>query len=63
MMKVTWFGHSGFMIKDGGKTILIDPWLKENPLAKVKAEDIKDADAVFVTHDHADHGFNDAVTI
>ena len=62
-MKVTWLGHSGFMIKDGGKIILIDPWLEGNPLAKIKAEDIKKADAVFVSHDHQDHGYADAVKI
>ncbi|MGC9779665.1 MAG: metal-dependent hydrolase [Candidatus Heimdallarchaeota archaeon] len=62
-MKVTWLGHSGIMIKDKGKIILIDPWLSGNPVAKIKAEDIKKADAVFVTHDHGDHGFDDAVTI
>ena len=62
-MKVTWLGHAGFIIKDEGKTILIDPWLEGNPVAPMKAEDIKEADAVFVTHDHGDHGFADGVKI
>ena len=62
-MKVTWFGHAGLMIEDQGKIILIDPWLEGNPVAPMKAEDIKKADVVFVTHDHGDHGYADAVKI
>jgi L-ascorbate metabolism protein UlaG (beta-lactamase superfamily) len=62
-MKVTWLGHAGFLIKDKEKTILIDPWLDGNPLAPMQAEAIKSADAVFVTHDHGDHGYADAVKI
>jgi L-ascorbate metabolism protein UlaG (beta-lactamase superfamily) len=62
-MKIKWLGHAGFLIKDGDKTILIDPWLEGNPLAPMKAEEITEADAVFVTHDHGDHGYADAVRI
>ena len=62
-MKVTWLGHAGIMIEDEGKIVLIDPWLNGNPVAKMKVEDIKKADAVFVTHDHGDHGYADAIEI
>ncbi|NHJ41143.1 MAG: metal-dependent hydrolase [Asgard group archaeon] len=62
-MKVTWLGHAGIKIEDNGKIIFIDPWLTGNPVAKMKVEDIKKADLVFVTHDHGDHGYADAVTI
>ncbi|MEA2071494.1 MAG: metal-dependent hydrolase [Asgard group archaeon] len=62
-MKIKWLGHAGFLIKDNDKTILIDPWLDGNPLAPMEAEDIKEADVVFVTHDHGDHGYADAVKI
>jgi L-ascorbate metabolism protein UlaG (beta-lactamase superfamily) len=62
-MKITWLGHAGIKIVDKGKTIFIDPWLTGNPVAKMKVEDIKEADLVFVTHDHGDHGYADAVTI
>jgi len=62
-MKVTWLGHAGVKIEDQGKTIYIDPWLSGNPVATLKVEDIKQADVVFVTHDHGDHGYDDAVKI
>ncbi|NVM24976.1 MAG: MBL fold metallo-hydrolase [Desulfobacterales bacterium] len=54
--KIKWLGHAGFQItSDKGKTIIVDPWLKDNPLAACQAEDIIKADVVLVTHDHFDH--------
>jgi len=49
-MKVNWIGHSAVKIEDQGKIILIDPWITGNPVAKIKVEDIKKADVVFVSH-------------
>lgn len=54
--KVKWFGHAGFQItSEKEKILIIDPWLTDNPLATSRAEDIKKADVVLVTHDHFDH--------
>jgi L-ascorbate metabolism protein UlaG (beta-lactamase superfamily) len=60
--RIRWLGHSGFEIELANKILLIDPWLTGNPLAAVKASDIKKADIVCVTHDHGDH-LGDAVEI
>jgi L-ascorbate metabolism protein UlaG (beta-lactamase superfamily) len=54
-MKLTYFGHSCFLIETGGKRILIDPFISGNPL--VHGIDVKSirCDYIFVTHGHADH--------
>ncbi|MBD3190702.1 MAG: metal-dependent hydrolase [Candidatus Heimdallarchaeota archaeon] len=62
-MKVTWLGHAGFIIKDKDKTIMIDPWFKDNPVAPDREIIPEKIDAVFVTHDHGDHGYADAIKI
>ena len=62
-MHVTWFGHAGFMIKDGEKTILIDPWFEGNPVAPSKDVLPEKVDIVFVTHDHGDHGYKDGIEV
>ncbi|MFA4837560.1 MAG: metal-dependent hydrolase [Dehalococcoidia bacterium] len=55
-VKIKWLAHSGFMITSPkGKIIFIDPWIEGNSLCPVKMSDIKAADLVLVSHDHADH--------
>ena len=53
-MKIHYFGHSGISIEDK-LTVLIDPWINENPLAKIKVENITKADYIIATHNHFDH--------
>ena len=53
-MKVHYFGHSGISLENK-LTVLIDPWLNDNPLAKIKAENIIKADYIIATHNHFDH--------
>jgi L-ascorbate metabolism protein UlaG (beta-lactamase superfamily) len=55
MAKITWFGHSAVKIEFGDKIVLVDPWFNDNPMSPVKADDISQADIVYVTHDHFDH--------
>lgn len=55
-ISLKWLGHSGFIIKSPeGKTIIIDPWIVNNPVCPIKLDDIKAADILLVSHDHFDH--------
>lgn len=51
---LTWLGHSGIHLKIGEYDVLIDPYLTENPLAPVSANDLP-ADFILLSHGHDDH--------
>jgi L-ascorbate metabolism protein UlaG (beta-lactamase superfamily) len=53
-MKITYLSHSCFLIETSSHTLLIDPFLTHNPLAKVKPEEVK-CDFILITHGHFDH--------
>ena len=54
-MKVTYYGHSCFLVEVDGKRLLFDPFIKENPLAKnIDTKSIV-ADYILVSHGHGDH--------
>ena len=55
MVNAQFLGHSCWRLSDGTHTLLIDPWLSENPRAAVRAEEIEAADAILVSHAHFDH--------
>ncbi|HTQ40102.1 MAG TPA: metal-dependent hydrolase [Pirellulales bacterium] len=59
--EITWLGHSCFSIHTGKHTLLVDPFLNDNPLAPLKA-DAAEADFILITHGHFDH-IADAVSI
>jgi L-ascorbate metabolism protein UlaG (beta-lactamase superfamily) len=54
-MQFTYYGHSCFAIRAGGKTLLFDPFVTANPLASDIDVDKIDADYIFVSHGHYDH--------
>ena len=54
MTKVTYLGHSGFLIETGEHILAIDPFLAGNPLAVHTAADLKPT-FILVTHGHGDH--------
>ncbi|MEM2909685.1 MAG: metal-dependent hydrolase [Nitrososphaerota archaeon] len=62
MITIKWLGHAAFEIKMADKIILIDPFLRDNPQAAIKPDEIQKVDAIVVTHNHFDH-FADAVEI
>ncbi len=61
--KITNYGHSCILIESvNGKKILFDPYLSENESAAIKPEDIKELDAILVSHGAFDH-LGDALPI
>lgn len=63
---IVWFGHSSFLLKISGKTILVDPvFYAGSPVSFInrafdgteayRPEDMPDIDYLVITHDHWDH--------
>jgi len=66
--KLIWFGHSSFILRIDGKTLLFDPVFNDNvsPVPffgrkrfsknyVVNPEDLDTIDAIIISHDHYDH--------
>ena len=60
-IKLTWLGHATWSIETENGTILLDPFLSDNPSATTSADEVK-ADLILVSHGHADH-ISDAAVI
>ena len=57
-IKVTWLGHAAFeVVSPGGTTLLLDPFLKDNPTTPADRKDLSKykPTAILVTHSHPDH--------
>ena len=53
-IQLTWLGHATWMLVVDEHRIVIDPFLTQNPSAKVKPSDVE-AKFVLLTHGHFDH--------
>jgi L-ascorbate metabolism protein UlaG (beta-lactamase superfamily) len=54
-VKITWLGHSTFVLQTpAGKKLLVDPWLAGNPKCP-EAHHETACDAILCTHGHNDH--------
>jgi L-ascorbate metabolism protein UlaG (beta-lactamase superfamily) len=53
-MDIRFLGHATFTLSDGTSTVLIDPFLTDNPQAAVSADEVA-ATTILVTHGHFDH--------
>jgi len=61
--KLTWLGHATFRIETpAGKTVIIDPWVMNNPMCPDSEKNVKKVDILLCTHGHGDH-IGDAVEI
>ena len=54
MLTFNYYGHACFQLDDGNYKLLFDPFLTGNPLATIKADEVK-PDYVLITHAHGDH--------
>ena len=60
--RVTWLGHGTFYFRaPNGKTILLDPWLQNNPACPQDLKRPPATDVMLITHGHFDH-IGDAVS-
>jgi L-ascorbate metabolism protein UlaG (beta-lactamase superfamily) len=54
-MKLTYFGHACFSVEIAGQTLLFDPFITPNPLAKAIDLEGVAANFILVSHGHGDH--------
>jgi L-ascorbate metabolism protein UlaG (beta-lactamase superfamily) len=53
-MRLTYLGHSCFLIETATSRLIIDPYLNDNPAAPIKASDVA-CEYILLTHGHDDH--------
>jgi L-ascorbate metabolism protein UlaG (beta-lactamase superfamily) len=58
---LTWYGHAAFGLIIDDLKLLLDPFISDNPVAPVKADELE-ADFVLISHGHGDH-VGDSVAI
>jgi L-ascorbate metabolism protein UlaG (beta-lactamase superfamily) len=75
LVRVTWFGHSAYLLEIQGKNILLDPmlgdytgphpWLGPNRFSNgipIAIEKLPQIDAIIYSHDHYDHLDYDSIS-
>ncbi len=53
-IKVRWLSHASFLIETDKAKLLVDPFITDNPLSPVSANEIQ-TDYIFISHGHGDH--------
>src|SRR5262249_33908860 len=53
-MRLTYYGHSCFLLETAKARLLLDPFLTDNTSAKIKAAEVE-CDFILISHGHEDH--------
>jgi L-ascorbate metabolism protein UlaG (beta-lactamase superfamily) len=53
-INVRWLSHASFLIETDNVRLLVDPFITDNPLSPVSANEIQ-TDYIFISHGHGDH--------
>lgn len=62
-LTIKYLGHATFLFTTpGGRTLLIDPWVDNNPACPDDAKQLPGLDTMLITHGHPDH-IQDAVSL
>ncbi len=60
-MKITYHGHAFIQLENEGNSVVIDPFITDNPLCKIKPNDVK-CNFIILTHGHSDH-YGDTIEV
>jgi len=60
-MKITYYGHAFVQLENDGNSVVIDPFITDNPACKIKPNDVK-CNFIILTHGHRDH-YGDTIEI
>ena len=60
-LTITWYSHACFLIETDKARLLVDPFITDNPLSPVKADEMQ-VNFILVSHGHGDH-VGDTVSI
>jgi L-ascorbate metabolism protein UlaG (beta-lactamase superfamily) len=60
-MRLTYYGHSSFLVETAKARLVLDPFFNDNPASPIKAAEVK-CDYLLITHGHDDHS-GDALEI
>ncbi|MFI5357121.1 MAG: metal-dependent hydrolase [Opitutales bacterium] len=53
-MRLTYYGHSCFLVETASHRLIIDPFLTDNPAAPIAASAVT-CDHILISHGHSDH--------
>ncbi len=53
-MELTFLGHASWLVRTGGQTLILDPFLAGNPAATMRPDEVA-CDFVLISHAHSDH--------